>query len=165
MRLINTAEVDYRRERGAYATWGELFLSRAIQFQGLRWWSPVTQFQGLQLSAGPEVVPGWNVALVVSADRHNYELTLRSVDDKQCRFSFFSDDSGLIYEGGAISCSVELVPNGNSHKLLGWRRHSAPATRYSDLTDRSRSGDRNGGGGGPSAMHPESAECDGQRER
>ena len=113
VRLINKAEVDYRRENGAYATQGQLLLYGVTQIQaGLLRLNALTQFQRLQLSAGPEVVPGWNLSLVVSADRHNYELTLRRVDDKQCRFSFFSDDSGQIYEGGAISCSVEVAPDG-----------------------------------------------------
>lgn len=111
VRLINKAEGDYRRENGAYATSGELLLYGVTQVRGPLL-TPSAHFQRTQLSAGPEVVPGWNLSLVVSADRHNYELTLRRVDDKQCRFSFFSDDSGQIYEGGAISCSVEVAPDG-----------------------------------------------------
>lgn len=106
VRLINTAEAVYKSEHGSYASWSELFCSDAISERE----KPGTPFQGLQLSPGPEVVPGWNLAIVVSSDRRNYELSLRSVDDKECRFSFFSDDSGLIYEGGVIDCSVQLVP-------------------------------------------------------
>jgi hypothetical protein len=106
VRLINTAENSYKSAHGSYATWDELLHAGAISALE----EPATPFQGLQLSAGPEVVPGWNLAIVVSADRRKYELALRSVDDKQCRFSFFSDESGLIYEGGVIDCPVQLVP-------------------------------------------------------
>jgi hypothetical protein len=30
-----------------------------------------------------------------------------------CRLSFFSDQNGIIYEGGALNCSVQLVPGQN----------------------------------------------------
>ncbi len=106
VRLINTAELDYKYGHGGYATWDELFRSGAVSAHE----KPGTQFQSRSLSAGPEVVPGWNLAVVVSSDRRNYELALRSVDDKQCRFSFFSDDSGVIYEGNVIGCPAGYKP-------------------------------------------------------
>ncbi len=52
VRLINTAEAVYKSEHGSYASWSELFGSDAISERE----KPGTPFQGLQLSAGPEVV-------------------------------------------------------------------------------------------------------------
>lgn len=105
VRLINTAEMNYKRAHGSYATWDELFRSGAIserEKQG-------TMFQGLKLSAGPEVTPGWVLNLVTAVGGQQYELSLRNSPDA-CGFSFFSDERGVIYQGGVIDCSVELKP-------------------------------------------------------
>lgn len=99
VRTIETAEVEHRSWHGSYASWTELYHSADEQ---KRW-------QHLQLSAGPEVVPGWKLDLVASSDGQHFELSLRNVADP-CGFSFFSDEHGLIYQGGAIDCSIELKP-------------------------------------------------------
>ena len=105
VRLINTAEMDYKQTHGRYATWDELVPSGAIS----RHEKPGTMFQGLNLSVRPEVTPGWVLDLVTAADGQGYELSLRNVADK-CGFSFFSDQRGIIYQGGVIDCSVDLRP-------------------------------------------------------
>lgn len=99
VRSIETAEVEHKEWHGSYASWDELY--RAPDEQR-RW-------QHLQLSAGPEVVPGWRLKLVAAADGEHFELSLHNVADK-CGFSFFSDEHGVIYQGGAIDCSIELKP-------------------------------------------------------
>lgn len=101
VRLINTAEVEYKNAHGSYATWSELYRSGLIakhEKQGL-------MFGNLNLSGGPEVVPGWTLAMIVAADGQSYELSLRNLEDK-CQFSFFSDQRGLIYEGNVIGCET-----------------------------------------------------------
>ncbi len=106
VRLINTAEMEYRHAQGRYATWAELYRSGSIANGQKRW--PL--FSGLQPAAGPEVVPGWTLALIPSADGQTYELSLRNLGDK-CQFSFFSDQRGLIYQGQVIGCeAAEAVP-------------------------------------------------------
>lgn len=106
VRMVNTAEEKYKSQHGAYADWSELY--RFIENEQ----SPMQpRFGGLEISAGPEVVPGWNLNLIASADRRSYEFALRNVDDKACRFSFFSDESGLIYQGDVIGCpSAQVIP-------------------------------------------------------
>lgn len=100
VREINTAEVEHSAWHGTYASWNELHSARDEQ---KRW-------QRLQLSAGPEIVPGWTLSLVASADGKSFELSLRNLADK-CGFSFFSDQRGVIYEGSAIGCArVEIAP-------------------------------------------------------
>jgi hypothetical protein len=100
VREINTAEVEHSAWHGTYASWNELY---SVPEEQKRW-------QRLQLSAGPEIVPGWTLSLVASADGKNFELSLRSLADK-CGFSFFSDQGGVIYEGSAVRCArVEMVP-------------------------------------------------------
>ncbi|MFZ3245044.1 MAG: hypothetical protein WA185_08210 [Candidatus Acidiferrales bacterium] len=105
VRLINTAEMNYKSTHGSYAAWNELFRSGAISGRE----KPGTLFQGLKLSAGPEVTPGWVLNLVTAAGGEGYELSLRNSPDA-CGFSFFSDQRGIIYQGGVIDCSVDLRP-------------------------------------------------------
>jgi hypothetical protein len=106
VRFLNTAEADYKAKEGSYANWEELENSAYFLAGKSRW----AQSEGVTINSGPDVIPGWTLALVVSSDRRDYQLSLHQNADKQCRFSFFSDQSGIIYQGGAIDCSVELVP-------------------------------------------------------
>lgn len=105
VRLINTAEMEYKHAHGGYATWDELYRSGLIANDQKRW----QQFNGLELAAGPEVVAGWTLALIPSADGQSYELSLRNLGDK-CQFSFFSDQRGLIFQGNVIDCAAGIVP-------------------------------------------------------
>jgi hypothetical protein len=93
VRVVNTAEVTYKYEHGSFATWDELYRSGAV-----------ARSKGLALASGPEVVPGWVLTIIVSHDGKTYQLSLRNLADTQCRFSFFSDPSGLIYQGNVIDC-------------------------------------------------------------
>lgn len=101
VRLINTAELDYSLAHGSFADWNELYRSGAAVSAQRR---SAADTKDLALGSGPEVVPGWFLAIVVSRDGKNYQLSLRNLDDKQCQFSFFSDPSGLVYQGNLIAC-------------------------------------------------------------
>jgi hypothetical protein len=47
--------------------------------------------------------PGWVLAIVVlSHDGKAYQLSLHNFADTECRFSFFSDQSGLFYQRNVI---------------------------------------------------------------
>jgi hypothetical protein len=99
VRNIETAEVEYKASHGAFADWSELYRSP----------DEVKRWQRLHATAGPEVVPGWMLSLVASADGKIFEISLRNLTDP-CGFSFFSDQRGVIYQGGVIDCSVALKP-------------------------------------------------------
>jgi hypothetical protein len=100
VRLINTAELEYKKAHSGFADWNELYQSGAVVAAQKR----LPEARNPALVAGPEVVPGWSLAIAVSHDGNSYQLSLRNLDDKQCRFSFFSDSSGLVYEGNVIAC-------------------------------------------------------------
>jgi|SRR5580658_108796 len=100
VRLVNAAELEYNKAHGSFADWNELYGSGAIVAAQRR--SP--EAGDPALGPGPEVVSGWSLAIAVSHDGKGYQLSLRNVDDKQCRFSFFSDSSGLVYQGSVIAC-------------------------------------------------------------
>lgn len=99
VRLINTAEADYKDAHGSYVGWDELYRSGAITTAQSSW--PGTK---LTLASGPEVVKGWFLMVMVSRDGKAYQLSLRNLADTQCRFSLFSDQSGLVYQGNVIGC-------------------------------------------------------------
>jgi hypothetical protein len=103
VRLINTAELDYKYAHDRYANWDELYRSSAIVAAQRR----SAGATGVTLAPGPEVVPGWVLTVIVSQDGKSYQLSLRNLADKQCRFSLFSDQSGLIYQGNVIGCEPE----------------------------------------------------------
>ena len=104
VRLINEAEADYNYSHGSYASWRTLLESGAIADAQKR-----SAIPGMKLSDGTDVVPGWALGLIASASGPSYELSLRNASDP-CGFSFFSDEHGVIFQGGVIDCSMDLKP-------------------------------------------------------
>jgi hypothetical protein len=111
VRAINGAEARYKYLNGSYATWLTLFRSGGMNNGHilLGWNLREKQFGRMELSIGPEVVPGWTLSLVTAGKGESYELSLRNLGDP-CAFSFFSDQHGIIYQGGVIDCSVDVRP-------------------------------------------------------
>jgi hypothetical protein len=109
VRFINTAEADYKAKEGNYADWDELENSAYFIARKGRW----AQTEGVPIGSGPEVIPGWNLSLVRSADGSKYQLRLQNAGDKECLFSFFSEQTGLIYQGEVIGCPAHVVPARN----------------------------------------------------
>jgi hypothetical protein len=56
----------------------------------------------LQVSAGPEVMPGYRLDLLVSIDGKSYSLALHDTRDGDGLFSVFSDQSGIIFLGSPL---------------------------------------------------------------
>lgn len=109
VRFLNNSEADYKTKEGKYADWPELSNSAFFLVGKDRW----AQSEGVSISSGPEIIPGWHLTLVRSADGATYQLMLQNVPDKACMFSFFTNQSGLIYEGQVISCAAHMVPAHN----------------------------------------------------
>jgi hypothetical protein len=100
VRIINTAEYEYRRDHGSFAVWPELFASGAVgkaQKEVARWIA-------LPISAGSQVIPGYFLNLLVSRDAALYSVSLHEAGSNDCGFSVFSNESGLIYQGTVIDC-------------------------------------------------------------
>lgn len=106
VRFLNTSEADFKAKEGKYADWEELSNSAYFIARKGTW----AQSEGVTISSGPEIIPGWRLSLVRSADGASYQLMLQNAGDKECMFSFFSDQSGLIYEGQVIGCPAHVVP-------------------------------------------------------
>ena len=87
VRAINTAEVRYNVNvsHGRFASWTELYDSGVVK--------------ELQVSSGPEVIPGYHLDVLASPDGKSFMLALHDTKDGDGLFSVFSDQSGIIFLG------------------------------------------------------------------
>jgi len=87
VRAINTAEVLYsvNISHGRFALWTELYDSGLVK--------------DLQVSPGPEVIPGYHLDLLASPDGKSFMVALHDKKDGDGLFSVFSDQSGIIFLG------------------------------------------------------------------
>jgi hypothetical protein len=105
VRLINTAEVVYFsgskkdaiEAHGHFGSWDELNQSGVVKTLESQW----NEAKGLQLSTGAEVMPGWHLDLLVSADGKSWSIALHDKREGDGLFSVFSDSTGIIYLGAA----------------------------------------------------------------
>lgn len=108
VRVINTAEVTCRIEDGRaegtkFLPWDELVNSPCLkQVQGHVMYAGVPP----SFSPGPEIVPGLELRLVVSADGKHYNLWIGQ-KPQTCGPAFYSDERGVIYECKAFGCGEE----------------------------------------------------------
>lgn len=106
VRLINTAEVVYFSgskqdsidPHGRFGSWDELNQSGVIKALQSRW----AESKNLQLSSGPEIMPGWQLDLLVPADGKSWSIALHDKRDGDGLFSVFSDATGIIYLGAPM---------------------------------------------------------------
>jgi hypothetical protein len=117
IRVINTAEVGTCRDQNAtndstrFMPWAQLVNAPCFKkAQSYLSGSHFAQSGRLSFSAGPEIVPGLVLRLVVSPDGKHYNLSLGEKPSVQCGFTFFSDERGVIYEGRALGCNAKGTP-------------------------------------------------------
>jgi hypothetical protein len=58
------------------------------------------------LSAGPEILPGWNLRLHVHADGQGYDVLLKDLGDKNCGYAALTDEDAIIRKSKAIDCPL-----------------------------------------------------------
>jgi hypothetical protein len=87
VRTINTAEVRYSAEisKGRFASWTELFSSGVLK--------------DLHVSPGSEIIPGYHLDLLASADGKSFLVALHDTRDGDGLFSVFSDQTGILFLG------------------------------------------------------------------
>lgn len=108
VRLVNTAEMSYRHEQGKYATFADLVKSSELQKVATRFQTFAPVYQQMNSQSASEPIAGLLFGLVVAADGANYKLSIREKQEKpHCSFAFFSDESGLIFEGRVIDCPAQ----------------------------------------------------------
>jgi hypothetical protein len=103
LRLINTAEYGFYKTNGRYADWKELRASD--DFVKARSLSATPE--DFQLDPGSEVVKGYQLRLTVSTEKPQaYAARIEKLQDQSCHASFFTDETGMIFEGRMLGCAA-----------------------------------------------------------
>jgi hypothetical protein len=105
-RAINTAEVAYKKNHDGYATWDNLQSNGDFSSNGTKWAGDSATLTHTLYGPGPEVVPGWKLRLVVSADGKHYDLLLEDTNDPKCLFAVVSDERGQLRQAKSLSCAL-----------------------------------------------------------
>jgi hypothetical protein len=100
VRIINTAEYDFRNDRGRFGMWTEVYDSGVVTNLVETW----PKAKELELSSSDEVIPGYRLTLLLADQGRVYSVSLHEMKSHGCGFSVFSDQSGLIYQGTVIDC-------------------------------------------------------------
>jgi hypothetical protein len=105
VRAINTAEANYKKTHGSYATWSDLFSNGDFTDSGTKWSSEsFPTVAHAMYGSGPEIVPGWKLRLNLSKDGAAYDLSLEDVTDSKCGYAVMSDERGMIRQGRSVAC-------------------------------------------------------------
>jgi hypothetical protein len=105
VRAINSAEANYRKTHGSYATWNTLFSNGDFKDSGTKWSSEsLPTVAHAMYGSGPEIVPGWKLRLNLSKDGTAYDLSLEDVTDSKCGYAVTSDERGMIRQGKSVAC-------------------------------------------------------------
>lgn len=105
VRLFKTAEADYLRTNGRYATLPELIKSKQLAQTATNSAENLHAYFGLNLASEPEPAPGFVFELDVPADGSAYKLSLASPG--RCSFGFHADEKGSVYEDTVSDCTDE----------------------------------------------------------
>jgi hypothetical protein len=105
VRAINTAEANYKKTHGSYATWNTLYTNGDFTDSGTKWSSEsFPTVAHAMYGSGPEIVPGWKLRLNLSKDGSSYDLSLEDVTDAKCGYAVTSDERGMIRQGRSVAC-------------------------------------------------------------
>ena len=93
VRALNTAEMRYRYSHGRFAGLEELKSSDEWQktIERMKNWG----------AEGPEFIAAYDTSLIADLQGKTYRISVKPKSD-MCQSSFFSDESGLIFEGKVI---------------------------------------------------------------
>lgn len=96
VRTINTAEVVERSTYGSFASWQSLL---AHQQEYLNEWlaSFYSRDPNVHFGSTPEILPGWNLRLIVPTDGQGWVVMLEDTKDKN-GYAALSDERGVIWE-------------------------------------------------------------------
>ena len=95
-RVLNTAEMQYKGEKGRFGSFAELagggYLNKSDVTRRI-WPSDFNSADAVH------PIPGVTCKLTLSAEGKSYQLSVISDADPASQWAFFSDERGLIYEG------------------------------------------------------------------
>jgi len=95
-RVLNTAEQQYRSEKGRFGSFADLAAGGYLNKSDITRKIWPSDFN----SADPvHPIPGVTCRLTVSSDGKAYQVSVIADTPPESRWAFFSDERGLIYEG------------------------------------------------------------------
>jgi hypothetical protein len=97
VRLINTAEAQYKFAHGIYATYATLLRSGQLKETGGREFTLLPR----NLRSETDPLPGYRLRLLISQDGSSYQLSIQETT-ADCETGLFSDETGVIFEGHAL---------------------------------------------------------------
>jgi hypothetical protein len=99
VRTINTAEV-MESSFGSFASWPTLLGHQQEHFN--EWLAgSYPRDPNVHFGSPPEILPGWNLRLIVQPDGQGYVVLLKDTKDKT-GYAVLSDESGVIRECQAL---------------------------------------------------------------
>lgn len=114
LRLINAAESGYFRAQGQYASLPELIRSGLIQQTSAQSPDYSRALQLFPLQPNSQPIAGFTLKLMLSSNGNGYYLYLTQRGDK-CGLGWFTDETGVLYGGKALSCMDDAAASGK-----GW---------------------------------------------
>ena len=105
VRLIGAAETAYFQAAARYATFSELAQSGQLARTAVQSSAYSRVMPSLTPLADSQPIPGFTLELAVTSDGKGYQLSLKATGDS-CSPGWFTDQSGVVYEGKALDCAV-----------------------------------------------------------
>jgi hypothetical protein len=105
VRLVQTAETDYFRNAGRYATLAELIKSKQLAQTATGSQENLHAYFALDLKVESDPVPGFVFNLDVPSDSASYKLSVTRPGN--CSFSIRTDEKGTVYEDKPSDCEPE----------------------------------------------------------
>jgi hypothetical protein len=94
VRTINTAEVVERSTYGSFASWQTLLAHEQKKFN--EWFASFYSHDpNVHFGSTPEILPGWNLRLLVQPDGLGYVVLVEDATDKN-GYAALSDERGVI---------------------------------------------------------------------
>jgi hypothetical protein len=103
LRIVNTAEMNYRTRYGVFAAHGDLARSQLLDTVKAQMTHPLVK-SPFEVGRWEQPIPGFTFDVWVSQDGSHYLAALRNEGEDPCLPSFFSDEKGVILQASAIGC-------------------------------------------------------------
>jgi hypothetical protein len=103
VRALNTAEMRYRSSHGRFAGLEELKSSDD--------WKTTIERAKYADAEGPEFIAAYDTTVIADAQGKTYHISVKPKTE-MCQSGFFSDESGLIFEGKVLDCGFRATNGG-----------------------------------------------------
>ena len=110
VKMVNTAEREFLQLHGRYATFPELTKSGQGKQNTQAASQDVRGLQSMDLQSQSEPLAGFHLRFIIASDGSEYELSLTETS-RACGFTWFSNESGALYQAKTLTCAEELTPS------------------------------------------------------